>query len=131
MSGNPRRRAAVYGADLNEYACALSRFRLLLSVVGETGVTDVAQLRDLHFNVITCDSLIPWERIKEQLLPGMADCSWLASYGSDVERERNITFFKTGFHAGVGNPPYIAVAGKEKREGCRHAWPVSVSRKDS
>ncbi len=122
---------AVYGADLNEYACALSRFRLLLAVVRATGVVDLLRLRSLHMNVIVCDSLIPWERIQREMLPGMVDVSWLARYGSDVERQRNEEFFSSGFHAVVGNPPYIAVKDKKKREDYRRAWPRSASGKYS
>jgi hypothetical protein len=124
--------AAVHGADLNEYACALSRFRLLLAVVRATGVTDAGQLRELHYNVITCDALIPWERIVQDTLPGVGGTfAWLASYGTAPERERNEAFFLRGFHAVVGNPPYIAVADKKKREDYRRAWPRSASGKYS
>ena len=124
--------AAVYGADLNEYACALSRFRLLLAFVRATGVTDVTRLRALHYNVITCDALIPWERIAGDTLPGVAGTfAWLAQYGTAEERARNEAFFSRGFHAVVGNPPYIAVKDKKKREDYRRAWPRSASGKYS
>ena len=124
--------AAVHGADLNEYACALSRFRLLLAVVRATGVTDTTRLRELHYNVITCDALIPWERIGSETLPGVGGTfAWLAHYGTAVERESNEAFFSRGFHAVVGNPPYIAVADKKKREDYRRAWPRSASGKYS
>jgi hypothetical protein len=123
--------AAVFGADLNEYACAMSRFRLLLAVVRESGVNDPERLRGLHFNVITCDSLIPWERVEDRPLPGLASYSWLSDYGSDEERIRNEQFFERGFHAVVGNPPYISVADKKKREDYRLAWPRSASGKYS
>lgn len=83
---------AVYGADLNEYACALSRFRLLLGVVAATGERDLARLRTLPIHVLTCDSLIPWERISREMLPGTADASWLSRYGSAEERDRNEAF---------------------------------------
>lgn len=118
--------AAVHGADLNEYACALSRFRLLLAVVRETGVTDAERLRELHFNVITCDSLIPWEQIVDRPLPGMASYSWLADYGIDEERACNEDFFSRGFHAVVGNPPYINVRDEKKRLEYRKLWPRSA-----
>ncbi len=119
--------ASIYGADLNEYACALSRFRLLLAVVRETRVTDAVMLRSLHLNIITCDSLIPWERIAAHVLPGMAEHSWLASYGTESERERNEAFFANSFHAVVGNPPYIQVSDSKKRDDYRRAWPRSVA----
>jgi len=122
---------AVYGADLNEYACALSRFRLLLGVVAATGERDLARLRTLHPHVLACDSLIPWERISREMLPGTAGVSWLARYGSDAERERNEAFFARGFHAVVGNPPYISVQDKKKREDYKRAWPRSASGKYS
>lgn len=123
--------AAVHGADLNEYASALSRFRLVLAVVRETGVRDLTRLHDLHFNVITCDSLVPWERIDDRPLPGMSDASWLAHYGNSEERARNEAFFRRGYHAVVGNPPYVAVADKKKREDYRRAWPQSATGKYS
>jgi hypothetical protein len=120
----------VYGADLNEYAVALSRFRLLLATVRETGVTDLDRLRTLHTNVIVCDSLIPWERLVTEYLPGVSD-TWLTSYGTAEERARNAEFFERGFHAVVGNPPYIAVKDKKKRADYRLAWPRSASGKYS
>jgi hypothetical protein len=123
--------AAVYGADLNEYACAMSRFRLLLALVQATGVTDLARLRTLHANVIACDSLIPWERNLE-LLPGTgASDQRFVAYGTAEERARNAAFFARGYHAVVGNPPYIAVKDKKKREDYRRAWPRSASGKYS
>jgi len=122
--------AAVHGVDLNEYACALTRFRLLLAVVRETGVRDLARLGELHPQVIACDALIPWERAREYL-PSVGAAAWLASYGPDKERERNEAFFARGFHAVVGNPPYIAVKDKKKRETYRLAWKDSASGKYS
>ncbi len=124
--------AAVYGADLNEYACALSRFRLLLAVVRVTGVRDNERLRCLHYNVITCDSLIPWERLPREMLPGTsAALGWLVSYGGAAERQSNEAFFARDFHAVVGNPPYIAVHDKKKRDDYRRAWPRSATGKYS
>jgi hypothetical protein len=122
--------ASVYGADLNEYACAMSRFRLLLAIVRETGVTDLDRLRTLHANVIVCDSLIPWERLPTEYLPGVAD-AWLVQYGTPDERERNSTFFQRTFHAVVGNPPYVSVFDKQKNATYRHAWPRSAKNKFS
>ncbi len=122
--------ASVYGADLNEYACALTRFRLLLAVVRMTGVRDLERLRTLHANVIVCDSLIPWERLAAEGLPGIP-IAWLEHYGSDEERAAATAFFARGFHAVVGNPPYISVKDKKKREDYRRAWPRSASGKYS
>ena len=129
-SAAERALSSVYGADLNEYACAMSRFRLLLAIVKETGVTDLDRLRTFHINVISCDSLIPWERLAREMLPGTAG-SWLARYGTDDERARNESFFARDFHAVVGNPPYILVKDKKKRSDYRLAFPRSASGKYS
>jgi hypothetical protein len=119
--------ASVCGVDLNDYATALTRFRLLLAVVRETGVRDTARLRDLHFDVITCDALIPWESLSEQpLLDGSRDPRSIRQYGPDDERDRNVAFFARPFHAVVGNPPYKAVADREKREKYHELWPNSA-----
>ena len=118
---------AIYGCDINEYACALSRFRLLLGVFAVTGVRNLTRLRFLECHVLACDALIPWERISQEFLPGTTGSTWLARYGSDIERERNEAFFAREFHAVVGNPPYIAVQDKKKRKDYRSAWPRSAS----
>lgn len=121
---------SVSGCDLNEYASALSRFRLLLGVVRETGVTDTTLLRSLHFDVITCDTLIRWETLVEQRrLDGTLDADWVQTYGTTEERERNVRFFARDFHAVVGNPPYKSVTDKKKREVYKKAWPRSASGK--
>jgi len=122
--------AAVYGADLNEYACALTRFRLLLAVVRVTGVREFEPLRTMHANVLVCDSLIPWERLATESLPGIP-IAWLEQYGSDEDRAVATAFFMRGFHAVVGNPPYISVKDKKKREDYRRAWPRSAMKKYS
>ncbi len=119
--------ASVSGADLNDYATALTRFRLLLGVVRETGVRNVEQLTRLHFDVITCDALIPWETLSDQMpLAGIRDSSQIDHYGPSDERDRNVTFFARSFHAVVGNPPYKEVADVAKRAKYRELWPRSA-----
>jgi hypothetical protein len=124
--------SSVCGADLNDYAAALTRFRLLLGIVRETGVRDASRLRKLHFDVITCDALIPWESLSEQLqLDGSRDHALIAHYGPADERDRNIAFFARDFHAVVGNPPYKREADKAKRNTYHVLWPRSAMGKFS
>ena len=118
--------ASTFGADLNEYACAISRFRLLLAIVKETGVTDLQRLQTLHFNVLSCDSLIPWERLSQELLPG-THSAWLTNYGTDNERVKNEDFFSLEFHAVVGNPPYPSPSDAKKNRDYRSLWPESAA----
>jgi hypothetical protein len=101
----------------------------LLAIVRETGVTDLDRLRTLHINVIARDSLIPWERLTPVSPAIGASDQTFAGYGTPEERVRNAAFFARGYHAVVGNPPYIR--DKKKREDYRRAWPRSATGKYS
>jgi len=113
----------LFGADINEYACALARFRLLIEGCNWAGVRDLNAFRDLHFNIVCCDSLIPYEK-----LLGMG---WQLGeqleevFGAGETRRQAMALFSRRYDVAVGNPPYISPKDPRKRDLYRE-WYTSA-----
>jgi hypothetical protein len=118
----------VWGCDINPHAVDIAEFRLLLEVVARTGVTDLERLAKLQLNLRAMDSLIPWERARQQaeLFPAK---DRLDAYATPAQREENAAFLGRDFHVVVGNPPYITPKDVRKRDDYRVFWPDSAVRK--
>lgn len=121
---------AVWGVDINGYAVAIARFRLLLAARELARAEDVAlglgDLGGLKLNLLVADSLVPWEGVRgqQEMVAGTA-AALMATYATVGERERNAAFFGNEFHAVVGNPPYITPKDPKKTEAYRAFWPAS------
>jgi hypothetical protein len=122
---------AVWGVDLNPFAAAIARFRLLVAALRRCGLTRLADTPDFTIHVAVGDSLL-WGA-KEQHLRGMegaglaVDRLYLyATEDSDALRE---TFRRT-YAAVVGNPPYIVPKDKAANAAYRERY-RSCSRKFS
>lgn len=124
---------AVWGADINGYAVAVARFRLLLAARAaaraEGTPLGLAELAALRLNLVTADSLVPWEGVRGQLglgeaVPGSVEHR-IANYATPAERRHNAAFFGHAFHAVVGNPPFITPKDPAKRDAYRLFWPQS------
>ncbi|MEN3615799.1 BREX-2 system adenine-specific DNA-methyltransferase PglX [Plantactinospora sp. ZYX-F-223] len=90
---------AVHGVDLNPFAVAITRFRLLMAAIhacGATSLRDVTHL-DWRFNIAVADSLI------ENPFPGEYDVV-------------------------VGNPPYITVRDKALDKAYRARYDVCMGK---
>lgn len=114
---------AVWGVDLNPFAAAIARFRLLVAALRRCGLTRLADAPDFTIHVAVGDSLL-WGA-KEQHLPGMegaglaVDRLYLyATEDSDALRE---TFRRT-YAAVVGNPPYIVPKDKAANAAYRKGY---------
>lgn len=106
---------AVCGVDLNPFAVAISRFRLLLAALQASDVHRLSDAPDFHLNVATGDSLLHGKRFgmkdTDDMFQGaehFADTGLSHAYASedlaDVQR-----ILDCQYHAVVGNPPYIVV----------------------
>ncbi|MBP7659290.1 MAG: BREX-2 system adenine-specific DNA-methyltransferase PglX, partial [Burkholderiaceae bacterium] len=105
---------AVAGVDLNPFAVAISRFRLLVAALQVAGVHRLANAPDFHLDVAIGDSLLHGTRFgmtDTQSLLGsdqFAGTGLAHAYASedlaDVQR-----ILGRQYHAVVGNPPYIVV----------------------
>lgn len=116
--------AQVYGADINPYAVAIARFRLVLAYLQAAGIERLKAAPRISTNVVVADSLL--FAADNQTLPFAAmaedattwgDRHWQFEEPKEVQR-----IFGKRFHAVVGNPPYITCKDSVLREEYRQAY---------
>lgn len=101
---------AIHGVDLNPYAIAVSRFRLLLAAMRASGVTRLADCPDFRMNLATGDSLLHGAAGSGGATQSLFSFSPMAHVYETEDKERLEGILQIGwYHAVVGNPPYIAV----------------------
>jgi hypothetical protein len=108
---------AVYGVDLNPFAAAIARFRLLVSALNVSGDTKLIGAPDFKIHIAVGDSLLHGEaehRMEQLLGDDEAIASAHAYSTEDVAEARRI--LSQRYHAVVGNPPYITVKDKALNE---------------
>ena len=102
----------VVGVDLNDYACALARARLIMTASELAGVTKLADAARFHPHVYWADGLEQVERdevkpsVQFSLFEKVEEKPRATLTRSDV-RAALRKVFATKFHAVVANPPYI------------------------
>lgn len=126
----------VYGSDINPYAVAIARFRLLLAYVDMCGVTSIAEapaLPALARNVVVADSLLLGAEGTRDLMELALDADSQAKWGPRafdfVDPPAVHHVFRQRYHAVVGNPPYILCRDAALRESYRQGYPDSASGK--
>lgn len=99
----------IYGVDLNPFAVAIARFRLLVAAIKACGIHTLKEARGWHFNLTTGDSLLHGRRF-DQLDLGADDLSDRYQYAYSAEDIGEINrILGQQYHAVVGNPPYPTV----------------------
>ncbi|CAN5467367.1 BREX-2 system adenine-specific DNA-methyltransferase PglX [soil metagenome] len=111
---------AVAGVDLNPFAVAISRFRLLLAALQASDVQRLSEAPDFTIYVAIGDSLLHGQRFGLSGQSGIqsdelfevgeshADSGLAHAYASeDLKQVQRI--LGRQYHAVVGNPPYIVV----------------------
>lgn len=99
--------ASVHGVDINPYAVAIARFRLLLAAMRECGVMRLKDAPNFKLNLACGDSLLHGSANGHQQVLGFHE---LAHHyqTEDIDALRRI--LKPGqYNAVVANPPYITV----------------------
>lgn len=130
---------AVAGVDLNPFAVAIARFRLLVAALQVSQVQRLADAPDFKVNVAIGDSLLHGTRFggteSQELFDAAAshaDTGLAHAYASedlaDVQRILGVQY-----HAVVGNPPYIVVkdaalnaAYRRKYASCHMKYSLGV-----
>lgn len=103
----------LYGCDINPYATALTRFRLILAACDYAQPVSLNDFRELQFNVITIDSLVPYEKLMvEDLQKGTALSQ---AIGQPDAIELSLPILRKRYDVVVGNPPYISPQDSYKR----------------
>jgi hypothetical protein len=102
----------VVGVDLNDYACALARTRLIMTAAEMAGVTKLADAARFHPHVYWADGLEQVEREEQKpstqfdLFTKVEEKPRATLTRSDVRAALKKVFEKK-FHAVVANPPFI------------------------
>jgi hypothetical protein len=98
---------SVYGVDLNPYATAIARFRLLIAALKSCDELSLEDAPGFEINVATGDSLLhgeaPTGSAEQLLLP------FDHYYQAEDEAALRRIIRRSHYHAVVGNPPYITV----------------------
>ena len=106
--------ASVHGVDLNPFAVAIARFRLLIAALHACGIHRLADAPAWQFNVTAGDALLHGPRRGDGEIP-LEDQAVAQRYGfafaaEDLGEINRI--LGQHYHAVVGNPPYITVPDK-------------------
>lgn len=113
----------VWGVDLNPFAAAIARFRLLVSALAKCRIDSLVDAPDFTIHVAVGDSLL-WGARYHVSLPGLEgaggeDHQFLyATEDADALRKT----FERSYAAVVGNPPYIVPKDKAANEAYRKRY---------
>lgn len=116
---------SIHGVDLNPYAVAIARFRLLLAAMHAAGIARLSRCPDFALNLACGDSLLHGSRpsssgIQQSLDPD--DDNQTHIYATE-DREQLVELLQHGrYHAVVANPPYITVKDKQQNQNIRDRY---------
>lgn len=114
----------VHGTDINPYAIAICRFRLLIAAMKAAGSTQIKDAPDFHFNLACGDSLLHGRRFEWQgqgIQQRLLDDEIKHVYEvEDLEKLSEI--LGQQYHVVVGNPPYITVKDKALNQAYRERY---------
>ncbi len=112
---------SVHGVDVNPFAAAIAKFRLVVAALSTEGLTRLDTAPAYRLHVGTGDSLL-WEQGRQSEFvfdEGLGEHQYATE---DLHEHPDI--LKPGrYHVVVGNPPYITVKDKALNEAYRKAWP--------
>ena len=112
--------AAVHGVDLNPYAIAIARFRLLVVVMRECNIAKLKDAPAFVFNLVCGDSLLHGKAMQQSV---MSFHELAHAYQSEDLPELQRILAPGTYHAVVANPPYITVKDKALNQAYRERYP--------
>ncbi len=99
---------SVHGVDLNPFAAAIARFRLLVAALQAAGIPTLAEAPNFTINIAVGDSLLhgppPGQQVFTEVEAGDPATRHLFAT-EDAETIHQM--LSGGYHAVVANPPYI------------------------
>jgi hypothetical protein len=132
---------AVCGVDVNPYAVAIARFRLLVAALRASGLARLRDAPAFRIHVATGDSLLHGKRwqlgTSREAQPGvqrdLLDGDRVEHFYASEDREALALLLGRQYHAVVGNPPYITVkdralndAYRQRYESCHMKYSLAV-----
>ncbi len=123
--------AGVYGVDLNPFAVAIARFRLLVAALQASGIRTLREAPGWAFNLTTGDSLLHGRRFDLLEADDLAERYPHAYNTEDFDEVNRILGQR--YHAVVGNPPYITASDsalnalyRKRYETCHRKFSLGV-----
>ena len=136
---------AIHGVDLNPYAVAIARFRLLLAALQVCGITKLKNAPDFSIHLASGDSLLhgarfdnegnPYVEARQELFGGDSK-----EFKDELKHHYEVEDIEIlhrilgqQYHAVVGNPPYITVKDaaiselyRTRYSSCHRQYSLSV-----
>ncbi|WP_182870884.1 BREX-2 system adenine-specific DNA-methyltransferase PglX [Stieleria mannarensis] len=120
----------VWGCDINPFAVAIARFRLIVAALKACGVARLKDAPAWDIHLATGDSLLfgnRWDREgkkkSEQQFFGTEEESWAPEIYACEDKEAISEVLGQQYHAVVGNPPYITVKDRVLNSAYRERYP--------
>ncbi len=112
---------SIYGVDLNPYAAAIARFRLLLAAMRQCHITRLSDAPAFNINIVCGDSLLHGSPGTEQTVLDFHELAHVYQSEDLPELQRILT--PGQYHAVVANPPYITVKDSALNQAYRDRYP--------
>lgn len=115
----------VHGVDINPYAVAICRFRLLIAAMKAAESKKIKNAPDFHFNLACGDSLLHGPRFEWQGQGSQSDLmdEDPIKHVLEVEdKEKLKSILGQRYHVVVGNPPYIIASDKALNKAYRDRY---------
>ncbi|MFF7542674.1 BREX-2 system adenine-specific DNA-methyltransferase PglX [Streptomyces canus] len=126
---------SVHGVDVNPFAVAIARFRLLVAAMAASGVRTLAKAAkyDWPVSLAVGDSLIKSRRSQQGNLFGGVDEYFVDElaefkYATEDVHEYPDILGSGRYHVVVGNPPYITVKDKTLNSLYRELYPACAGK---
>ena len=107
----------VYGVDINPFAAAIARFRLLVAALRASRIEGLREAPNFRINVAAGDSLLHGRRLDElDLGSGAEQLAGREGFGhaflaEDLDELNRI--LGQQYHVVVGNPPYVTLKDRQ------------------
>jgi len=114
---------AIHGVDVNPFAVAIARFRLLLAALRAAGFITLAEASGYSFpiNIAVGDSLI---KARQLAIEGLGDEIAQFQYSTEDLNEFPGILSEGRYHVVVGNPPYVTVKDRRLNQLYRELYDV-------
>jgi len=119
---------SIHGVDINPYAVAIARFRLLLAAMRSSGIERLRDAPAFRIQVVCGDSLLHGEGT-QLAIEGVSPKDH--HYKSEDIAELNRILIRGHYHAVVANPPYITPKDSAANEVYRKLYKETCYRQYS
>lgn len=112
---------AIHGVDINPFAVAIARFRLIVAALRAAGYPRLSEAPDHKLHLAVGDSLLGG--VEQGALFGETGAGAFHYRNEDIHDHAGI-LAAGRYHVVVGNPPYITVKDKALNEAYRELFPT-------